>query len=192
MSGNSNFRNNKGLAKLANNFDKFLDTRSCYDAEYLKKYDTLSLNAPAGPNPGMAKEHYCSDCGQPKNTKLQNLQNPYSPCMNCGSIHRAQDQAGSPLYIGRSQYDMAFDKKYDALSLNAAAGPNPGQQRRPTPMPTHTPRPDGKPCVIAGPPGTGCSQPGYKCIPTQESKGKIGGMGTCQKIAHSTNVGHLN
>ena len=129
MSCDSDFRNNKGLAKLANNFDKFLDNRSCYDAEYLKVYDPLALNAPTGPNPGLVKEHYCSNCGQPKLRKLQNLQKPYSPCMNCGSIHRAQEQAQSPLYIGRSAYDLAYDKKYDTLSLNAAAGPNPGQTK---------------------------------------------------------------
>ena len=31
------------------------------------------------------------------------------------------------LYLGKSQYDIAYDKKYDTLSLNTVAGPNPEQ-----------------------------------------------------------------
>jgi len=126
MSCAKDFRNNSELSKKAKTFGQFLDFRSNYDKGYLKKYDTLSLNSLTGPNPD-SKEHYCNNCGQPKHTKVQNLQNPYSPCMNCGSIQRIQEQAQPQAYIGRSQYDMTFDAKYDALSLNAAAGPNPEQ-----------------------------------------------------------------
>ena len=32
-----------------------------------------------------------------------------------------------PERVAVPQYDMTFDAKYDALSLNAAAGPNPEQ-----------------------------------------------------------------
>ena len=43
--------------------------------------------------------------------------------------------------------------------------------------------PPGKSCVIGGPPPQ-CSKPGYKCVPNNASKGKIGGMGTCQHVAY--------
>ena len=126
MSCVNEFTSNSELTEKAKSFGQFLDSRSKFDKEYLQVYDNLALNAAAGPNPG-SKEHYCNNCGQPKHSKVQNLQNPYSPCINCGSIQRIQEQARPPAYLGRSQYDTVYDKKYDTLSLNAPAGPNPGQ-----------------------------------------------------------------
>jgi len=128
MSCATDFRNNSELSEQAKTFGKFLNYRSNFDANFLQKYDTLALQTPTGPNPTIT-EHYCNNCGQPQHTKVQNLQNPYSPCMKCGSIQRIQEQAQPKAYIGRSSYDMAFDAKYDTLSLNSTAGPNPDQTK---------------------------------------------------------------